>query len=47
MDLPPTMADLEHRLRLLEIQSGTILWISGVNLIANILTVIVAFIAVA
>lgn len=45
MDLPPTMADIEHRLKLLEIQSGTILLLSGINLVANVATIIVAFIA--
>jgi hypothetical protein len=46
MDTPVTNADLAHRLRLVEIQVGTVLWLSAVNLIANILTIGVAFLAV-
>lgn len=45
MEPLPTTADLAHRLKMLEVQCGTILWLSGVNLIANILTIGVAFLA--
>lgn len=45
MDPSPTLADIDLRMKLLEIQCGTILWLSGLNLIANVATIIVAFIA--
>ncbi len=45
MELPPTADDTAHRLRLIEIQIVTVLWLSGLNLIANVATIFVAFIA--
>lgn len=42
---PPTVADLTGQIEDLKHQSGTILYLSAINLIANILTILVAFLA--
>jgi hypothetical protein len=47
MDHPPTLAEVGTRLEGLEYRSGTILFLSAVNLMANVLTIIVAFLVAA
>lgn len=46
MDLPPTLSEIGAKLEDLDRQATTILYLSAVNLIANALTVLVAFLAV-
>lgn len=42
---PPTVADLEARLKHLRHQSTTVLLLSAVNLFANVVTVVIAVLA--
>jgi hypothetical protein len=44
--LPLTKTDINARLDAIEHHMGTVLFLSAVNLLANILTILVAFLAV-
>jgi hypothetical protein len=43
--IPPTLADLNARLKHLEHQSATVLFLSAANMFANAVTVIIAVLA--
>lgn len=45
-DLPPTLANVETRLDTIEHQLGTVLFLSAVNLVANVMTILVAFMSI-